>query len=77
MVNPSGMSAGVINIAEMEMPAKIFGKEGCPARSLGAALTFWIYAEICLPGFVIIEPRLPETTGKTLEDNESIWGGGS
>lgn len=37
---------------------------------LGAAATFWIYAGICLVGFVFISLRLPETRGKTLEHIE-------
>lgn len=36
-------------------------------RNLGAAGTFWIYAAICVAGFVFIWFRLPETRGKTLE----------
>jgi sugar porter (SP) family MFS transporter len=39
-------------------------------RNLGAAYTFWIYAAICLVGFVYIFYRLPETKGKTLEQIE-------
>lgn len=39
-------------------------------RKLGAAYTFWIYAAICLVGFVYIFYRLPETKGKTLEQIE-------
>lgn len=36
-------------------------------RNLGASGTFWIYAAICVAGFVFIWFRLPETKGKTLE----------
>jgi len=38
--------------------------------NLGAAATFWIYAAICLVGFLFIKKRLPETKGKTLEEIE-------
>ncbi len=37
---------------------------------LGAAGTFWLYAAICLAGFVFIFAKLPETKGKTLEEIE-------
>jgi MFS family permease len=37
---------------------------------LGAALTFWIYAAICVFGFVLFKLRLPETKGRTLEQIE-------
>jgi len=36
-------------------------------KHLGAAGTFWIYAAICVAGFLFIWFRLPETKGKTLE----------
>jgi SP family sugar porter-like MFS transporter len=39
-------------------------------RNLGAANTFWIYAVICVGGFLFIRARLPETKGKTLEEIE-------
>lgn len=39
-------------------------------RGLGAAITFWIYAGICVVGFLFIKKRLPETKGKTLEEIE-------
>ena len=42
-------------------------------HSLGAAKTFWIYAVICVVGFVFIRARLPETKGKTLEQIEASW----
>lgn len=35
--------------------------------SFGAAGTFWVYAVICLAGFVFILIKLPETKGKSLE----------
>lgn len=38
--------------------------------SLGAAGTFWVYAAICLGGFVFISIKLPETKGKSLEEIE-------
>jgi len=38
--------------------------------SLGSAGTFWLYAAICVAGFVFIKFRLPETKGKTLEQIE-------
>ncbi len=38
--------------------------------SLGAAGTFWVYAAICLGGFVFIALKLPETKGKSLEEIE-------
>jgi sugar porter (SP) family MFS transporter len=37
---------------------------------LGSAGTFWLYAAICLAGFVFIVFKLPETKGKTLEQIE-------
>ena len=37
---------------------------------LGPATTFWIYAGICICGFLFIKGRLPETKGKTLEEIE-------
>ena len=39
-------------------------------KGLGPAGTFWLYAAICVVGFVFIFFRLPETKGKTLEDIE-------
>jgi sugar porter (SP) family MFS transporter len=37
---------------------------------LGPAGTFWLYALVCLAGFVFIWAKLPETKGKTLEELE-------
>jgi sugar porter (SP) family MFS transporter len=37
---------------------------------LGSAGTFWLYAAICVCGFVFIKWKLPETKGKTLEEIE-------
>jgi MFS family permease len=37
---------------------------------LGAAGTFWIYAAICVLGFLYIFKKLPETKSKTLEQIE-------
>jgi sugar porter (SP) family MFS transporter len=37
---------------------------------LGPAGTFWLYAAICVAGFLFIFRRLPETRGKTLEQIE-------
>jgi sugar porter (SP) family MFS transporter len=39
-------------------------------KVLGPSVTFWIYAGICLVGFLGILLRLPETKGKTLEQIE-------
>ena len=41
-------------------------------ESLQAAGTFWLYGGICLTGisFFIVDPVLPETKGKSLEDIE-------
>lgn len=39
-------------------------------KGLGPAKTFWLYAVICVAGFVFIWFRLPETKGKTLEEIE-------
>jgi sugar porter (SP) family MFS transporter len=37
---------------------------------LGPAGTFWLYAAICVLGFIFIWRKLPETKGKTLEQIE-------
>ncbi len=39
-------------------------------EQLGAAATFWIYAGICVFGFLLFKLRLPETKGKSLEQLE-------
>ncbi len=38
--------------------------------NLGPAGTFWLYAAICVLGFIFICFKLPETKGKTLEQIE-------
>jgi len=39
-------------------------------EKLGLAHCFWVYAGICLVGFIFIYFKLPETKGKTLEQIE-------
>ncbi|MEE4116514.1 MAG: sugar porter family MFS transporter [Marinilabiliaceae bacterium] len=39
-------------------------------KLLDASGTFWLYAVICLAGFLFIFKRLPETKGKSLEEIE-------
>ncbi|HPR30641.1 MAG TPA: sugar porter family MFS transporter [Prolixibacteraceae bacterium] len=39
-------------------------------KLLNAGGTFWLYALICLSGFLFIFKKLPETKGKTLEEIE-------
>jgi MFS family permease len=39
-------------------------------EKLGAAGTFWLYAVICVLGFVFIFFKLPETKNKSLEEIE-------
>lgn len=41
--------------------------------SLGTAGTFWVYAGVCMLGFLGVKRWLPETKGKTLEEIESFW----
>ncbi|MDD5183935.1 MAG: sugar porter family MFS transporter [Paludibacter sp.] len=41
-------------------------------KSLGAAGTFWVYAGICVLGFVFVLRKLPETKGKSLEEIERM-----
>jgi len=40
-------------------------------EEFGAAGTFWLYAGICVLGFLFVRKKLPETKGKTLEEIES------
>jgi len=40
-------------------------------KSFGAAGTFWVYAGICILGFLFVLRKLPETKGKTLEKIEN------
>ena len=35
--------------------------------ALGVSGTFWLYAAICIAGFVFVWFRVPETKGKSLE----------
>jgi hypothetical protein len=39
-------------------------------QNLGTAKTYWLYALICVVGFVILKWKLPETRGKSLEEIE-------
>ncbi|WP_291101568.1 MULTISPECIES: sugar porter family MFS transporter [unclassified Flavobacterium] len=40
-------------------------------KGFGASGTFWLYAVICLFGFLFILKKLPETKGKSLEEIEN------
>ncbi len=40
-------------------------------KTLNAGGTFWLYAGICLAGFLFIRKKLPETKGKSLEEIEN------
>ena len=40
--------------------------------SLGSSGTFWLYAGICIAGFIYFLRRLPETKGKSLEEIEKM-----
>ena len=42
-------------------------------HSLGSSGTFWIYAVICVAGFLFIFRTLPETKGKSLEEIERFF----
>lgn len=41
--------------------------------AMGTGMTFWLYAVICLAGFVFVLRKLPETRGKSLEQIEQGW----
>ncbi|MDR7048729.1 SP family sugar porter-like MFS transporter [Duganella sp. 3397] len=41
--------------------------------AMGTGMTFWLYAVICLAGFVFVLHKLPETRGKSLEEIEQGW----
>ncbi len=42
-------------------------------RALNASGTFWVYALICVGGFLFIFKKLPETKGKSLEEIEAFF----
>jgi MFS transporter, SP family, arabinose:H+ symporter len=39
-------------------------------QNLGTAKTYWLYALICVAGFMVLKWKLPETKGKSLEEIE-------
>ncbi len=39
-------------------------------RRLGPSGTFWLYAVVCIAGFIFVLKRVPETKGRTLEQIE-------
>jgi sugar porter (SP) family MFS transporter len=41
-------------------------------KGFGAAGTFWVYAGICILGFLFVLRKLPETKGKSLEEIEKM-----
>ena len=43
-------------------------------EGLGWSLNFWLYALICIVGFVVMYYKLPETKGKSLEQIEKELG---
>lgn len=43
-------------------------------ESLGWPMNFWLYATICVAGFLVVSFRLPETKGKSLEQIEKELG---
>ncbi len=42
-------------------------------ENLGATVTFWLFALMCVPAFLITLKKVPETKGKTLEEIEHHW----
>jgi len=40
--------------------------------AMSAAITFWIYAVVCIVGFIVINKMLPETKGVSLEKLEKM-----
>ncbi len=40
---------------------------------LGASGAFWLYAALCIGGFIFCMARVPETKGHTLEEIEKHW----
>ena len=60
-----GTPAGVA--AEMQTKS---GRRRALSRTNCSAGTFWLYAGICVAGFVFILLKLPETKGKSLEEIE-------
>ncbi|HEX8038805.1 MAG TPA: sugar porter family MFS transporter [Chryseosolibacter sp.] len=43
-------------------------------EALGWSLNFWLYAAICMAGFLVIYLKLPETKGRSLEEIEKQLG---
>ena len=41
-------------------------------ETLGWTLNFWLYAVICMIGFIVLALKLPETKGKSLEEIEKL-----
>lgn len=41
-------------------------------ENLGWTLNFWLYAVICIVGFLVLAYKLPETKGKSLEEIEDL-----